>query len=66
MEGMGFSLRKEAVLQTLTQDVLKSSDIEGDRLDKDQVRRSKPPSGASMYELRFAPRALENLEVISS
>ena len=40
MEGMGFSLRNEAVLQTLTQDVLKSSDIEGEKLDKDQVRSS--------------------------
>lgn len=40
MEGLGFSLRKEAVLHTLTEDVLKSSEIEGERLDKDQVRSS--------------------------
>lgn len=40
MEGLGFSLRNEAVLQTLTQDVLKSSEIEGERLDRDQVRSS--------------------------
>jgi Fic family protein len=40
MEGMGFSLRSEAVLQTLTQDVMKSSDIEGEKLDQDQVRSS--------------------------
>jgi Fic family protein len=40
MEGMGFSLRKEAELETLTLDVLKSSEIEGDRLDADQVRSS--------------------------
>ncbi len=40
MEGMGFSLRNEAVLQTLTQDVMKTSDIEGEKLDRDQVRSS--------------------------
>lgn len=40
MEGLGFSLRSEAVLQTLTQDVLKSSEIEGEMLDADQVRSS--------------------------
>jgi Fic family protein len=40
MEALGFALRSEAVLQTLTQDVLKSSEIEGEILDKDQVRSS--------------------------
>lgn len=40
MEGLGFELRSEALLQTLTQDVLKSSEIEGERLDHDQVRSS--------------------------
>src|SRR5690349_14702003 len=40
MESLGFPLRTEAVLQTLTQDVLKSSEIEGEILDKDQVRSS--------------------------
>jgi Fic family protein len=40
MEGLGFSLRSEAVLQTLTEDVLKSNEIEGEKLDKDQVRSS--------------------------
>jgi Fic family protein len=40
MEGLGFPLRDEAVLQTLTQDVLKSSEIEGEILDADQVRSS--------------------------
>jgi Fic family protein len=40
MQGLGFSLRAEAVLQTLTQDVLKSSEIEGDLLDREQVRSS--------------------------
>ena len=31
MESLGFKLREEAVLQTLTEDVLKSSEIEGER-----------------------------------
>ncbi|CAH2409106.1 Fic family protein [Mesorhizobium escarrei] len=40
MEGLGFGLRNEAMLQTLTEDVLKSSEIEGEILDRDQVRSS--------------------------
>ena len=40
MEALGFPLREEAVLQALTEDVLKSSEIEGEILDKDQVRSS--------------------------
>jgi Fic family protein len=40
MEALGFKLRQEAVLQTLTTDVLKSSEIEGEKLDAGQVRSS--------------------------
>ncbi len=40
MEALGFSIRSEAVLQTLTQDVLKSTEIEGELLDPGQVRSS--------------------------
>ena len=40
MEALGFQLRKEAVLETLTEEVLKSSEIEDEILDKDQVRSS--------------------------
>ena len=40
MEALGFRVREEAVLATLTQDVLKSSEIEGEILDSDQVRSS--------------------------
>jgi Fic family protein len=40
MEGLGFTLRAEAVLQTLTEEVIKSSEIEGEVLDKEQVRSS--------------------------
>lgn len=40
MEALGFSVRSEAMLQTLTQDVLKSTEIEGELLDPGQVRSS--------------------------
>ena len=40
MEALGFSLRAEATLHSLTQDVLKSSEIEGEILNGDQVRSS--------------------------
>jgi Fic family protein len=40
MESLGFSQRDEAILQTLTDDVVKSSEIEGEILKSDQVRSS--------------------------
>jgi Fic family protein len=40
MQALSFPLREEAVLQTLTEDALKSSEIEGKILDKDLVRSS--------------------------
>jgi Fic family protein len=40
MQALGLRLQEEAVLATLTEDVLKSSEIEGEILDKDQVRSS--------------------------
>ncbi len=40
MEALGFPLKAEATLQTLTLDVLKSSEIEGELLDRAQVRSS--------------------------
>ncbi len=40
MEGLGFRLRAEATLTTLTSDVIKSSAIEGERLDAGEVRSS--------------------------
>jgi Fic family protein len=40
MEALGFRLRSEATLTTLTADVLKSSAIEGELLDAGQVRSS--------------------------
>jgi Fic family protein len=40
MESLGFDLRNEALLATLTLDVLKSSEIEGEFLNAEQVRSS--------------------------
>jgi Fic family protein len=40
MEGLGFGLRNEATLQSLTEEVVKSSAIEGEVLNEDQVRSS--------------------------
>ena len=40
MESLGFKSRNEALLQTLTDDVVKTSQIEGERLDSEQVRSS--------------------------
>lgn len=40
METLGFDLRNEALLDTLTLDVIKSSEIEGEYLNPDQVRSS--------------------------
>lgn len=40
MEALGFELRTEAVLESLIQEVIKSSEIEGEVLDEKQVRSS--------------------------
>lgn len=40
MEAMGFSQKEETMLSTLTLDVLKSSEIEGEILNQEQVRSS--------------------------
>jgi len=40
MESLGFQLQNEAMLDTLTLDVLKSSEIEGEFLDLNEVRSS--------------------------
>ncbi|WP_026948104.1 Fic family protein [Algoriphagus marincola] len=40
METLGFDLKNEAFLDTLTQDVLKTSEIEGEFLNPEQVRSS--------------------------
>jgi Fic family protein len=40
MQDLGFDVRREAQLSTLTEDVVRSSEIEGEKLDSDQVRSS--------------------------
>lgn len=40
MQDLGFDLRREAQLITLTEDVVRSSEIEGEKLDSNQVRSS--------------------------
>lgn len=40
MEALGFQLRDEAALETLTIEILKSTEIEGEMLNPDQVRSS--------------------------
>jgi Fic family protein len=40
MSALGFSLKEETILSTLTLDVLKSSEIEGEKLNYEQVRSS--------------------------
>ncbi|MDF0522192.1 DUF4172 domain-containing protein [Bradyrhizobium yuanmingense] len=40
MLSLGFPLQEAAVLKTLTEDVIKSSEIEGENLDHEQVRSS--------------------------
>ncbi|GHV57323.1 cell division protein Fic [Bacteroidia bacterium] len=40
MNGLGFPLQSEAMLETLTLDIMKSSEIEGEKLNRKQVRSS--------------------------
>ncbi|HEY4087246.1 MAG TPA: Fic family protein [Bryobacteraceae bacterium] len=40
MRALGFTSRQDAVLKTLTEDVVKSSEIEGERLEPETVRSS--------------------------
>lgn len=62
MEALGFKLRQEAVLQTLTADVLKSSEIEGERLDPEQVRSSVARRlGMDIGALKPADRHVEGV-----
>lgn len=62
MEALGFRLRGEAVLQTLTSDVIKSSEIEGERLDLEQVRSSIARKlGVDIGALKPADRNVEGV-----
>lgn len=62
MEALGFNLRQEAFLQTLTADVLKSSEIEGEVLDTEQVRSSIARRlGVDIGALKQADRYVEGI-----
>lgn len=62
MEGLGFQLRAEAVLQSLTEEVLKSSEIEGERLNREQVRSSLAQRlGMDVGGLTHADRNVEGV-----
>jgi Fic family protein len=62
MEALGFRLRTEAILQTLTSDVIKSSEIEGERLDAEQVRSSIARKlGMDIGALKPADRNVEGV-----
>ncbi len=40
MHGLGFSVQEETTLRSLTEEILKSNEIEGEHLNRDQVRSS--------------------------
>lgn len=62
MEALGFNLRQEAVLKTLTDDVLRSSEIEGEKLDAEQVRSSIARRlGMDIGALKGADRDVEGI-----
>lgn len=62
MKGLGFRLQQEAVLETLTKDVLKTSEIEGERLDAEQVRSSVARRlGLEIGDLKPADRHVEGV-----
>jgi Fic family protein len=66
MEGLGLKLRTEATLRTLTEEVVKTSEIEGEILNKDQVRSSLARRlGVDIGALAPADRNVEGIvEVI--
>lgn len=62
MEGLGFALRAQATLQSLTEEILKSNEIEGEKLDRDQVRSSIARRlGADIGALTPADRNVEGV-----
>jgi Fic family protein len=62
MESLGFQLREEASLQSLTSEVLKSSEIEGELLDHEQVRSSLARRlGMDIGALAFVDRHVDGV-----
>ncbi|MBL7114060.1 MAG: Fic family protein [Bacteroidales bacterium] len=60
MESIGFELREEAVLETLTEDIVKSSEIEGELLNPEEVRSSV--ARRLGMEISGLPNASRNVE----
>ncbi len=62
MESMGFKLRGEAVLETLTKDVVKTCEIEGELLNPEEVRSSVAQKlGMELSGLPNASRDVEGV-----
>jgi Fic family protein len=62
MNALGFSLKSEAVLETLTLDILKSFEIEGEKLNRGQVRSSIARRlGLEIAGLTLADRNVEGI-----
>ncbi len=62
MEGLGFDLRKEATLAALTNEVVKSSAIEGETLNPEEVRSSLAKRlGIDIGGLKKARRDVEGI-----
>ena len=62
MESLGFKLRREAVLETLTLDVVKSTEIEGEILSREQVRSSLARRlGMDISGLVFSDRDVDGM-----
>ena len=62
MESLGFKFRQDANLRTLTQDVLTTSEIEGQILDPDQVRSSLARRlGIAMAGLKPSDREVDGI-----
>lgn len=65
MASLGFSLRQHAVLQALTQDALKTSEIEGEMLDVTQVRSSFARRlGLTLTEMKPSSKAVDGLVAV--
>ena len=60
MEALGFNLRQEAVLQTLTADVLRSSEIEGEKFGELLPVPGKPGPVLELMDIH-SPHLLRRL-----
>jgi Fic family protein len=62
MQHLGFTFRREAELETLTEDIIKSSEIEGEKLNTAQVRSSVARRlGMEVGGLQLADRNVEGV-----